>query len=190
MRDKREKYYLPTDTPENMYKKFEVVPTYERDVERFINPFKPYWQSRYYKSLFKINIDDDKRQQVCVNYLEGLEWTMKYYTTNCPDWRWCYNYNYPPLLEDLYKYVPSFDVTFLPAKEPRPISPLVQLCYVSPKTSLALLPPRLHDLLVNKHSHLYKNDCDFSWSYCKYFWECHVELPHIDVNELESIINI
>jgi hypothetical protein len=24
----------------------------------------------------------------------------------------------------------------------------------------------------------------------KYFWECHVELPHIDVNELEKIIDI
>jgi 5'-3' exoribonuclease 1 len=176
------------NTPEEKFKKFEALPTYKRDTEKFINPFKMYWRERYYKALFKIDINDERRRQISVNYLEGLEWTMKYYTTNCPDWRWCYKYNYPPLLEDLYKNIPSFETTFLQNKERNPVTPLVQLCYVLPKSSLGLLPDNLSREIVSKYSHLYNDDCDFVWSYCKYFWESHVELPEMDIAELERII--
>jgi len=188
LRDKKEKYFLPTVTVEDKVKKFDALPTYERDVEKFINPYKEGWQNRYYKSLFKLSIDDERRRQISVNYLEGLEWTMKYYTTSCSDWRWCYKYNYPPLLEDLYKYVPSFDHQFLNIAEPSPVSPMVQLCYVLPKTSLSLLPPDVFKALVEKHSNIYTTECEFVWAYCRYFWECHVDLPDIDINELEQFI--
>jgi 5'-3' exonuclease len=189
LRDKREKYFLPATTPEETFKKFEALPTYERDLEKFINPFKLYWQNRYYKSLFNIQIDDERRKQISMNYLEGLEWTMKYYTSNCPDWRWCYKHNYPPLLEDLYKNIPSFDMNVLKMKDPNPVSPYVQLCYVLPKSSLGLLPEKIHDEISKKYMNVYKNDCDFVWAYCKYFWESHVELPEIDIDELEKTID-
>ena len=188
LRDRKERIFLPENTPEEKVKRFESIPTYKRDTEKFINPFKPYWKNRYYKALFKVNINEERTKQVCVNYLEGLEWTMKYYTTNCCDWRWCYKYNYPPLLEDLYKYIPSFDTEYLPLKERNPVSPYVQLCYVLPKSSLNLLPPKIYDEIQKKYSHLYDDDCDFVWSYCKYFWECHVELPEINIDELEIMV--
>lgn len=190
MRDKKEKYTLPMVTVDDKVKKFEALPTYERDVEKFINPFKNGWQHRYYKTLFKVNIDDERRKQISVNYLEGLEWTMKYYTTSCSDWRWCYKYNYPPLLEDLYKFIPSFENQFLQVVEPSPVSPMVQLCYVLPQTSLLLLPPDLYTKLMQNYGHMYKTECEFVWSYCRYFWECHVEMPDIDIDELEKIVKL
>jgi len=188
LRDRRSKNIIPDVTPEDQFKKFDLVPTYERTVEKFINPYKNNWQSRYYKKLFDIEIDEPRKKQICVNYLEGLEWTMKYYTTGCPDWRWSYNYNYPPLLSDLIHYIPYFDTEFIENKNPRPVSELVQLCYVLPKQSLHLLPDKLYNNLLNHHDTWYKIECDFVWAYCRYFWESHVQLPHIEINELEEFV--
>jgi hypothetical protein len=190
LRDKREKIYYPTDTPDEVFKKFESIPTYEREIEKYINPFKPYWETRYYKSLLNIHSDstNERKKDVCINYLEGLEWTLKYYTHSCPDWRWTYRYNYPPLLTDLLHYIPVFDNTFVPEKRPKPVSPLVQLCYVLPKDSLQLLPERLKNYLLENHSDWYKMDCGFVWAFCRYFWESHVKLEEIDINELERIV--
>jgi 5'-3' exonuclease len=190
LRDKREKIRLPDETPEQKYAKFDAIPTYERELEKYINPFKSDWRSRYYKALFNLDtpIDEERIKQICINYLEGLEWTMKYYTKGCPDWRWCYKYNYPPLLSDLIKHVPYFDTEFVQKQPANPVSPLVQLCYVLPKTSLDLLPPEITEKLLKTRGDWYVSTCDFTWAYCKYFWESHAELPDIDIDELEMLI--
>lgn len=188
LRDRREKNHIPDITVEDKIRKFDAIPVYERSLEKYINPYKKNWQTRYYNSLFNIEIDDKRRQQICVNYLEGLEWTMKYYTTGCPDWRWTYNYNYPPLFIDLIHYIPFFDTEFVENKGENPVSDLVQLCYVLPKKSLPMLPSKLYINLLKHHSNWYNNDCYFVWAYCKYFWESHVNLPYININELEKFV--
>ena len=187
-RNKTEGYIIPNNTMEEKWKKFESTPIYNRNIEKYINILKPDWEKRYYKSLFDIEINDARKKQICTNYLEGLEWTMKYYTTGCPSWRWCYNYNYPPLLSDLKNYIPYFETEFLENVSPRPVSELVQLCYVLPKQSLQLLPKKLYEALIKHHMEWYGTDCEFIWAYCRYFWESHVKLPHIDINELEEFV--
>ena len=187
-RDRREKNTMSEETPEDKFKKFESIPVFERTIEKYINPFKANWQVRYYKSLFNIDIDDDRRKQICTNYLEGLEWTMKYYTNGCADWRWCYNHNYPPLFCDLIKYIPVFDTEFIQNKPANPVTELVQLCYVLPKQSLQFLPEKLYNNLLSSHKDWYNTDCDYVWAYCRYFWEAHVNLPHIEINELEEFV--
>lgn len=188
LRDRREKNFMPNETPDDKFKRFDSIPTYERALEKYINPYKANWQRRYYKSLFDIDIDETRKKQICTNYLEGLEWTMKYYTTGCPDWKWCYNYNYPPLFCDLIHYIPFFDTEFIENKVAAPVSELVQLCYVLPKQSLHLLPDKLYKNLIKERSKWYDIDCDFIWAYCRYFWEAHPQLPHIDITELELFV--
>jgi 5'-3' exonuclease len=190
LRNKKEKYHFETDTPDQIFKKFEALPTYEREMENYINPFKDYWQSRYYNSLFNIKTDTTgiRKKQICINYMEGLEWTMKYYTTGCVNWRWYYKYHYPPLLTDLLQYIPVFNTDLVLYEIPSPVSPIVQLCYVLPFTSLNLLPPDLCKKLLELHPEWYKNDYEFIWCFCKYFWESHVKMNIIDINELETII--
>ena len=188
-RDKREKYaaIAPEETPEQRYQKFESVPTYERQTEKYINPFKEGWQSRYYTSLFKLEINDERRKQIAINYMQGLEWTMKYYTSGCPDWRWHYQHNYPPLLQDLVKFIPVFDTEFVSPIDKsvnRPVQELVQLMYVLPRQSLHLLPT---ELVKKMDMANYPTDCDFVWAYCRYFWESHVDLPELDLEELNNL---
>jgi len=176
---------------EEKFRQFEATPLNERDLERYINPYKPYWQTRYYRALFDIKSDSTGLQtkDICLNYLEGLEWTLKYYTSGCPDWRWKYKYNYPPLLQDLIRFIPVFSNEFMPAKPQNPVSELVQLCYVLPKHSLSLLPPRLKEALLQKYPEQYRDDCAFVWAYCRYFWESHIIMDEIDIDELERFVN-
>ena len=188
LRDKREKYTLKSTTPEEKYNKFDALPGYDRELEKYINPFKDGWRYRYYKCLFKIDIDDERCKEICINYLQGLEWTMKYYTQGCPDWRWCYNYNYPPLLQDLIKYTPYFDVTFIKENNFKAVIPLVQLCYVLPRYSLNFLPEKIYKNLMKNYSELYPTECEFTWAFCRYFWESHVDLPEININDLEKYV--
>jgi 5'-3' exonuclease len=189
-RDRREKMSknAPIETDEQKFQKFESIPTYEREIEKYINPFKDGWQRRYYKSLLQMDDDEERCSAVSINYLEGLEWTMKYYTTGCVEWRWCYQHNYPPLLKDLLKYIPFFERTFVKTTPPNPVNELVQLCYVTPRHSLRMLPSFLYDALLEKKGELYPEDCEFVWSYCKYFWESHCQLPHIDIDDLEKFV--
>ena len=189
-RNNKEKHQLPNISGENKFKNFELTPMYDREMEHFINPVKPNWQSRYYLGLFGIKSENNNEQKrnIAINYLEGLEWNMKYYTSGCPDWRWRYKYNYPPLLEDLIRFIPIFNNEFVLYKSPTPVSEIVQLCYVLPRTSLKLLPRKLYLELLKRYDHWYKGDCDFVWAYCKYFWESHVETNEIDINELEQFI--
>jgi 5'-3' exonuclease len=165
-----------------------LLPLKERTHELYINPQEASWETRYYKILFKTTIDDDRRKEICTNYLEGLEWTMNYYSTGCADWRWLYHYHYPPLLVDLIKHVPYFDHTFVPLQPKQPVSPLAQLCYVLPPSSMELIPYTLHKKLMTEKPEWYVSDYVFLWAFCKFFWEAHVELPHIDMEELCKII--
>jgi len=189
LRDRREKNKMPDETLDDKFKRFDAIPMYERAIEKYINPFTSNWQYRYYKTLFNVEIDEIRKKQICTNYLEGLEWTMKYYTTGCCNWRWSYNYNYPPLFSDLIHFIPYFDTEFVENIKPNPVNELVQLCYVLPKQSLNLLPSKLYEDLIKYHIDWYDNDSTFVWAYCRYFWESHVNLPHIDINELENFVN-
>lgn len=166
-----------------------MLPMKERSVEKYINPFSKDWEYRYYKALFDIEITDDRKRQICVNYLEGLEWTFNYYMEGCIDWRWCYNYHYAPLFKDLVKYIPHMDTQFLKRKDKQTIEDLVQLCYVLPRQNLNLLPVEVNIVLLQRLGHLYGDDYEFKWAYCRYFWESHAELPRLHIETLEDIVH-
>ena len=174
LRDKKEGMYKRVEekTPENRYKKFESLPSHEREMEKYINPLQPYWQQRYYETLFHFNGNDTaKKRAVSLNYIEGLEWNIKYYTTGCPDWRWKYNYHYPPLLGDLLKELPYFETDLMTTTMESfvPVTELFQLCYVLPKSSAYLLPDELREKKEAEDE-----EYEFIWCFCKYFWEGHV----------------
>jgi len=165
------------------------IPMLDRSIEMYINPTETGWEDRYYQCLFDFEIDDDRRKEICVNYLEGLEWTLKYYTTGCSNWRWSYKYNYPPLLKDLIKYIPAFEVEFLDVLPPDPVLPLVQLSYVIPRKSLYLVPRKLQEILLSKYSENYRENYEIEWAFCRYFWEAHVKFSEININKLEELVD-
>ena len=165
----------------------------DRDDEFYIDPEDDGWEWRYYHRLFDIRMDTDSisdanKKAISINYLEGLEWTLKYYTTGCFDWRWTYQYNYPPLLSDLLPYVPHFQQTILIPSDKGPVTDIVQLSYVLPMGYLHLLPQDVYARLIKKYPEWYNGNYTFSWAFCRYFWESHALLPHIDISKLEEIV--
>lgn len=190
LRNKKEKIKITGDGYENEIKKFDLSPCYNRAVEHFINPKAEYWQKRYYSSLFNIKQDDHfiKRKRLCINYLQGLEWSLKYYTEGCYDWSWNYKYNYPPLLVDLMKFIPNENSSILIEKtETTPVPELVQLAYVLPVSQLNLLPPKYKNALYHQLGIKYRNDFAFQSAFCKYFWESHVIMDEIPLENLKQI---
>jgi 5'-3' exoribonuclease 2 len=204
LRDRKQVNYYPSNTREELRKKLNDLPSYERELEKSIQPYRKGWQDRYYISLFGLKKPPTEKfiQDVCNNYLQGLEWTLKYYTGECPDWRWHYRYHYPPLLEDLVYSIPattSFSFFQREPGSPPPkgaINEMTQLCYVLPTENLDLVPPHIRESVLDEHPEWYigagnsgsEEDVDFIWAFCKYFFEAHPILPEIDVDELERIV--
>ena len=165
-----------------------LLPMKDRSIEKYINPFERDWEYRYYKALFDIDVNDERKKQICVNYLEGLEWTFNYYIKGCIDWRWCYNYHYAPLFKDLVKYIPQMSLQFITPKPQQSIEDVVQLCYVLPRENLNLLPMNVNIVLLENLSHLYGDDYEVKWADCRYFWESHADLPRLTISTLEDIV--
>ena len=193
-REKRSKmnyrYCAGGDQRENIYE-FQLtnIPIKERTLENFINPEEEGWEWRYYKSLFDINIDEERCKEICINYLEGLEWVLAYYTTGCKSWSWSYKYKYPPLFNDLVKFVPYFDTIFIEEETSGPVTPLTQLSYVLPREKLNLLPAKLLKRLLKEYPNWYEMNVDIIWAYCRYFWESHPILPEIKIDKLSELVN-
>lgn len=168
---------------------FNMIPSFERNKEKFINPKKVGWRERYYRVLFDVTHEKEIKH-ICLRYMEILEWTHKYYTMGCVSWDIHYPYMYAPLLQDLEKYVPTINIEQCDSSiKECPYDELFQLSYVLPRNSLYLLPGRFQKMLLESHADWYSMNCDFTWAFCKYFWECHVEFPEIDKNELKHLIN-
>ena len=190
VRDKFDKRKFPETTIKEKEEVLLNVPILYRQEEKYICPDELYWEDRYYKILFKSLGYDDSIKDISINYLEGLEWVYKYYTGECPDWKWKYKYNYPPLFNDLNKYIPHFETDFLKSQLTNssftPFHPYTQLSYVLPRNNLYLLPKKIQGFLLDNYSNLYPEEYKFQWAFCRYFWESHPILPEITNDELEK----
>ena len=181
-RDRDGKPMSPVDVAMDRYLNIPVV---DRVVEQYIAVSEDYWEKRYYDELLHMDSQDEMRvADLCRNYLEGMEWTFRYYTTGCVDWRWTYRTAYPPLLADLQHHIPYFDTEFIALKPPDPVSPHVQLSYVLPRHHLTLLPADKRMRLLRAHGDSYPDTAEMSWAYCRYVWEAHFHLPVLSVDEL------
>ena len=198
-RSKLEKRVYATSTQEDREIAFDNIPTIYRAEEHYICPCEPGWQKRYYKVAFHLSQDTDLNKEfidnLCNNYLEGLEWTFKYYTEGCPHWRWKYNYHYPPLFADLVERVPDFETQYIDVHKGinRPFLPSTQLAYVIPPWNHHLFSEKLRNILQKNNYMKYYVNIDqlkFQWMFCRYFWESHALLPDMPIEQLERLDNL
>jgi 5'-3' exonuclease len=193
IRDKMSKYKYAQNTYEEREKMFSNTPILYRADELYICPQEKMWEHRYYRVLLeKERSHGDDVKQICLNYMEGLEWVYKYYTVGCPNWKWKYHYNYPPLLVDLLKYIPHLDTDFINSNDVnnKPFHPQVQLTYVLPPNHYYLVTSRTRTFIEGHLSHLSLVNIKFQWAFCRYFWESHILLPDVSMDTLEELQSI
>lgn len=127
-------------------------------------------------------------ENVCNEYLNGLQWVLSYYTTGCPSWKWCFNYHYAPPASTLSSYILGFKgvkhgVT-------KPSLPYEQLLSVLPPKSYKLLPESLGILLKSSLSELAKfcpEDFVIDLEGKRKEWEGIVILPIIDYKVVKKL---
>jgi len=194
-RAKLAKRKYPETTPEEREFVLQKTPLIYRGDEEYICPTEEQWETRYYRVCFPTTNHagkmPDMAKDICVNYLEGMEWVFRYYSEGCPHWRWKYRFHYPPLLVDLYKHIPETSSSLLGniRAENRPFHPHIQLSYVLPPISQHLIPQKTRVLIQRpEYSSLFVSirNTRFSWLFCKYFWESHVLLPEISMTVLKE----
>ncbi len=164
------------------------LPVVDRDLEEYIDIFSKGWEKRYYETLFSItNYSKNNKyiQNICKNYLSGLEWVMEYYLKDCKDWRWSYKYSYPPLFIDLLDYTPIWGVEFLKNNDSN-ISFNQQLGYVLPTSSLHFLKKEEQDKIKKYREEVIEPS--IKWSFCRYIWESHVDFKNDNFNDYLSFL--
>jgi 5'-3' exonuclease len=188
LRERLSKRKYPSNNYKEQMMKYNMIPMCNRDIEEYINVNKTHWEERYYNKLLHCEYNQHNIKKICLNYLEGLEWTFNYYSGNTIDWNWKYNYHYPPLLKDLNKYVPNWNYNVLDIQYPEnDINEYIQLAYVLPKEKLNYLPSKYHYIVLKELSEHYVDDYSLTWAYCKYMWESHPNLPHLDVGIIKDL---
>ena len=185
--DKKTPEMTPKQTEKDKLEMFQNIPILYRHKEKYISPYeKNGWKQRYYRSLFGENTNVSG---VCQNYLEGIEWVTQYYMEGKVDWNWKYNYHYPPLFVDLYHHFSSYKGITTTSETNQPVRMYTQLAYVLPPVYHSFLPVHIRTLLTKEYSHLHvyhQDGLEFAWSFCRYFWESHVELPQIGVDTIRT----
>ena len=93
----RERQQMLTDfyplQPQNLY------------IEQAIEPTKPKWQQRYYKTCFNMENTPENISNICQIYIKTLVFNFLYYFDECPSWDWYYPYAYAPTFSDVYEEI-------------------------------------------------------------------------------------
>ncbi len=167
--------------------KLRFYPRFNNDTK--INLGEQGWMNDYYKYYFNINnviTRKDDINDICNNYVEGLQWNIKYYLEKCPSYTWYYKYRAAPCLRELSIFLIN---RVYPAKfdDETTFTPLEQLSIVLPiqsshlwanlfkkqlNTDFKLLSyyPKDFKLDLVNHNFLYECDpilCDVDHNYIK-----------------------
>ena len=147
------------------------------------------YKKRYYNNLLHINTKKEI-DNVCKEYLVGLEWVKKYYFETCPDWLWLYNHHHVPFISDIYDYLkrnkkPEIEIV----DNKYSIKPLEQLMMVIPPEMANILPVECRVIFKSdKLKEYFKSDYDFDIYMKGKFWMCHPDILNPDYDNFMSEI--
>lgn len=152
-------------------------------------------KTRYYYQKFGTNFgapESRELNELTQCYVEGIWWTLRYYTEGCRHWRWFYPFHYAPLASDIFNI--SSKLAIYEHKKfvnDQPFRPLEQLLSVLPEVSSWCLPKPYRELMINASSPIrdfYPNDFPVDMNGKRNDWEAVVLLPFVNEIRLMQAI--
>lgn len=138
------------------------------------------YKRKYYAKKFP---SDKTVEEICKEYIKGMQWVLNYYTTGIPSWVWNYPFDYAPFISDLVKYLPEYK--WKPFPPSRPVLPLQQLMAVLPEKSSKFLPPPIARLMSSDSvlGDFFPEDFFVDVSGKRKEWEGITILPKVDIEK-------
>jgi len=150
------------------------------------------WKEKYMTQFFNgYNYNKKDTDQVCKEYLYGIQWIWAYYTGSMSNvcFNWYYPFNLPPLWQWLttYSELPVFpEKVLVNASDIRPVE---QLCLVLPLESWSLIPECKEKALPCLAPQFYPSVFSFESVGKRFFWECESMIPLPSILEVKEIIS-
>ena len=150
------------------------------------------WNNLYYKYHFNIeNIIKNKKyiHTICINYIEGLQWNIKYYLDKCISYSWYYKYRASPTLKELSVYL--INRVYPTQFENIEFNPLEQLSIVLPIQSNHLWSSQYKEYVKNNIELLQYYPLDFELDTLNkhFLHECEPKLSNLDNNIIKDTFN-
>ena len=148
------------------------------------------WEYRYYKyyTNFDINEDKCKIDQMCYEYVYGLNNILHYYINHKLDNKWFYKYRCAPLIDDLISFLNKKNIINIEIKE-IDYNTTQQLLYILPPQSNNLLPEEYKKIVNDIQSNildLYPKYIELDSFLKKYQHETLPILPYLDNNRIDK----
>ena len=143
------------------------------------------YKSIFYSSKLKIKNQADLRN-ICLSYIEGLQWVLDYYTTGITSWKWYYPHYYTVFSSDLASFIDEYQTVVYPPTSP--LTPFEQLLCVLPPFSGNILPFPLNTLLEEKSpvKQYYPTYFEIDLEGKRNDWEGIAILPFIDLANIQN----
>ena len=126
---------------------------------------------------------------MCLTYVQGLCWVLKYYYEGVPSWNWYYPFHYAPFASDLVN-IDSYEEQGVKVfDKSKPFRPVEQLLAVLPANSVKALPEPCHWLMTDSSSpilDLYDSDIPIDPNGKVFPWLWILLLPFVDENRITA----
>lgn len=145
------------------------------------------WEYNYYSMSQNIsNIYQQDKKNICQQYIEGINWIIQYYQSDCPSWSWTYSYLCSPLVKDLVFFLESNKNINIIFDELPPLTPERQLLSILPPESLESIP--VFKDIPKDNEYLYPRFFEINQAYKTFEHQCYPYLPQMSYNLVNSII--
>lgn len=183
--------------------KINNIPCINREKEDYIDVRHKNWENRYYDIVFEnehipkgkhIDKYSNLIQKMCWNYIQGLDWVLKYYSGyDISNVNWYYKYDDAPLIQSIYNNIPTIDIELFSKNNHTynftKLNPYTQLIYVLPPYYHYLIPNQIIETIYEFIPQVKMINGFVSTFLKRYFWEGCVVTPNVEIITIDNLLS-